>query len=356
VLVPLLGGCAPSPSPYLKAADSFASAASAASSTIEGAVGLNHTLCHRRAHLDYLQNRLMGTATIDGAPVFAETWLTKHTIGSKGPTWDQECKATQKSDEAFEKALAALSAYADALDKVATDDFSGSDIGQLVSDVDTVVAAIPVVPGSAASILKKLGGSSDAPGPVGQLAGALKQAYAAKKVRAIVTNAHPAVQAILALLASYVAAEGNVEAQWEHETAIFLDSLDLRLPVSRDAAPPPPATVAAPAAASEKQGKAAAPATPAAPVGEHPSLGLQRPEAAAMMALVTFTGATMEKVEATRTKQQALAGTLDSLARAETALASADEDKNLPAVLGYVAQLRADVAAAKNAIANGGDQ
>ncbi|HUE25331.1 MAG TPA: hypothetical protein VMP89_01040, partial [Solirubrobacteraceae bacterium] len=100
------------------------------------------------------------------------------------------------SDALFEKSLAALSAYAKALSTVAAEDYSGTDIGQLTTDVSGLIGAIPDAPGGVVAGIKALGGSSSDPGPVGRLAGTLKQHYASKHIKELVNDAHPSVTVI----------------------------------------------------------------------------------------------------------------------------------------------------------------
>ena len=361
LMTPLTAGC--SGGAYLKAADSFASAASTSATTLEGAADFNHRLCARRARLDYLQNRLMGTNTADrkqaGQRLYWDEWFATFRPGVNGPTWDEQCKATQNSDALLAKALTALSAYASALAKVTGEDYSGADIGSLVSDVDSLAAAIPGAPSAATSALKALGGSSTAPGPVGQLGGALKQAYAAKQVKDIAKNAHPAVHTILVTIGRYLDAESAVESQWEHETRVFLNSLDTRL-TDTNAAPSSPRLddiVDKPGEHPAKAGRSTLGAAAPPPVPPPVASGLLRPDPIQLLEFVQFAETTMKDVEATGANMGAILDTLKNLAQAEQSLVNANgNDNEVSALLGFVAQILGDVATVQNAIKGGRSQ
>jgi len=310
---------------YLKASQTFATAASASATTLADAPDFNHTLCSRRTQINYLKNRLEGTNTGDGAlsgaRIYWSQWAGayKH---SGDVEWQTHCKATQASDAVFNKALTALGAYADALATVAGEDYSGKDIGSLVTDIDGLAASIPNLPGVAATAIKPLGGSADAPGPIGQLAGALKTSYSKRRVRDIVKQADPAIKVILTVLTTYLAAIALEETQWESDTRELIDLFDVSLRAEPGSSP-------------------------------------VRPEAVALMELTKFAEHRTHEIETTRAAQAATSAALQSLSAAEDALVKANGDNNspnLPTVLGLAAQVLGDVAAVRVAIQGGAAQ
>lgn len=375
-----LGAAGCGGAPYVDAAGKFGTAASTSTTTLAGVENFGHQVCARRARLDYLQNRLMGTnsadGTLDGHPLYWKDWASKHTFpnpdnSDKNPplvTWSDQCKMWQGTDAVFEKVIAALSAYAQALSTVAGEDYTGTDVGQLTTDVSGLVGAIPSLPSGATAGIKALGGSSTDAGPLGKLAGVLKQHYAAKHVAQLVNDAHPSMTILLAYLGGYADAVSKEEAQWEHEAIVFVSSLDESLvpAAARKDATAPPATVERPA---EKPPSPAGKGVKSKPLVEvvvsppptvpPPSTGedLVRPNAIHLADLVRFAEDVQRDIDGGRTQQDAIVDALKKLTQAETALAQAkgnDDAPEVKQVLGLVVQVLADVAAVKAAIQQGG--
>jgi hypothetical protein len=359
---------------YLDAAGKFASATSTSSATLAGAVSLNHQLCRRRAELDYLQHRIEGSNYIDNKFVY---WVDfYHTFKlAGGPTWKDQCKTMELGDAAMSNALSALNAYASALGVVAGNDFSGTDIGQLVTDSGTLVAAVPAVPGKVGPVVKSLGATSTSPGPIGQLAGVLKRTYAAGKVADIVKDSDASVKELLAVISGYVKAVGEEQSQWSEETAQIVDEFDALLPeravpppaTSAPPAPPapppkapPPAALKTPEPASEvTKGKAravaAVPAVPAA--AAQTDATPKRPNPTDLIDLYRFAEEWKREVAKTRTQQKALADACQKLDQAEQALVQANGSNSAPSlgtVLTLVGELLSDVAAVQSALQGGG--
>jgi hypothetical protein len=368
-----LSGCG---SPYLKAAGKFADTAATTTATLQGVVDFNHTLCKKRAQIDYLQHRLMGNNTVDGrlpplSPMLYWGDWYRQFKPAAGNTWSDHCKATQVSDALVNKAISALGDYAAALKTVAGDDYSGKNIGALVSDVSALVGQIPGAPTEATNAVKALGpGSADA-GPIGKLGGALKQAYAAKQVKEIVNSSGEPVKAILKSLNDYLTAVDKEETQWENDTTDALSTIDQLM--DEKPAASAPEHVAAPAPASEpptrpekgKPGRAAAlPPAPPAPAAAAPA-----PASAARPPLRINPLHTLEfyriadrwtqTLDATQTKQGALADALQKLTAAHDKLVAAqgkDEAPELTDVLGLIGEVLNDIAAVQTAMKGGASQ
>jgi hypothetical protein len=388
-----LGFLACGGSAYLTAAGTFASAAASSTPTMQSAVDFNHALCAQRAQLAFLQHRLEGTNTTDGLKaMYADDsrlvswgdWSSRYAPqlpdGGAGPTWTTVCSSMQASDAIVTQLLAALSAYASALKTVASADYSGADIGGLVTNIEGAVAAIPGAPTPATGALKALGSSGGQPGPIGQLGGVIKQAYAAGKVKEIVKEADPSVTKILEAIQTYLGAVGLEETQWENDGSQMLDSLGrkgLVLPVvaaPTPATPPPTTANASPPGDSvskapahpvkSAKGKGAeeapvptqAPAPPASIAPPRPALDTN---AAEQVVFFEFARRWSRTVEATQTKQKAMVDAVQKLEAAQKALVKADGANDAPdlvTVLGTVTQVLSDIAAVQSAIQKGAAQ
>jgi hypothetical protein len=338
-------------------------------------VDFNHHLCIQRSEIDFLQHRLEGTNTADGHKAVSAAdptlvtfneWFTgfkpKIGEGQYGASWKDTCKSMQASDVIFGKLLTALSAYASALAAVANDDYSGTNIGNLVADLNSLVGSIPGAPTAATAALGALGSSQGQPGPIGQLGGALEQHYAAHKVQDIVKNADPSVTKILAGIGTYLAAVGTDEAQWETDTRTLIDSIEHRL----DGPPAPPVIATAPTKESEppvkpqksKPAKEVVPPPPPPPVAAPATAPPPSTSPVALMEFYQFARQSSRTMAATKKKLGAMSDAVQQLEQAEQALSAANgsNSPSLATVLGTISTVLSDIAAVQSAIAGGATQ
>jgi hypothetical protein len=377
------------PKQYFKAAGDFADGINASADTMRSAVDLNHQLCSQRAQVDYLQHRLLGTNTVDGSRVpdsppiywadFYDRYRTKEGKGPNGVglTWSEHCEATRVADEVVNKAIGALSAYANALKSVSGADFSGASIGSTVSDLDTLMKAIPGISTPVLDAVKGLGSASSTdPGPIGRLAGAIAQHYSAQKVNDVVHNADPAVKTIIGVLKAYLKAVDVEEKQWDEDTRLALNMIDQKLSEKyADAVAAKPVTSIEPAVASGEKlaEKSTAKGSSGKPAKEGEALRTAPPSSAPPVAppalgdnplnVLQFYQVAQrwtDNLDATKARVSALADALDKLGQAEQSLVDANgtDDKlaEIQSVVGLVAQILSDVAAVKSAIHPGASQ
>ncbi len=294
----------------LKATAAFAQATSASTTTLQDVVDFSHRICTQRARLSYLQHRVEKSNVVGGKPVYWSDWYktfkpTKEDGRTLGDSWETQCAAFQGSDKLVSSAISALAAYATALNTLATDDYSGKNAGGIPGDLSGVLGEIPGVPTPVSSAIKALGGDS---GGIAQLAGALKQTYAAKEVAKIVTATHPHMQTVLAGLSAYVAAVGLQVDQLEKDTHGALNEIDLGMDTKKDDNP------------------------------------------AHVIAFWDVATRGERGLVATRKKQAAFANALQSLTQAEQTLAKSPfSATDLPTLLSLVSQVMSDVVAVQAA-------
>ena len=226
----VLAGCG-SQSPYLKASGDFATAVDNSMSTLRGMKDLNSRLCQQRARLDYLFHRLEQRKLPESdKPVYWAAYPTKfdyqvpQSDGTfKNQSWKTHCTQIQTADAIVDKALVGLSAYASALKKISTEDFSGADVQSLANDANTLAGKI-IAPSRATDIAKTL------PNPLGQLAGALLKNYAGHKVAEVVGTADPDVTKILDGVGEYIDALLSEEKDAAGQMSEVLNAADEGLP------------------------------------------------------------------------------------------------------------------------------
>ena len=374
-----LGGCGGA-DPYLGAAGQFATAASADTKALQGAVPFRQHLCEQSSQIEFVANSLARTNTTDGklssdtnSPVYWTQFYTLKPLvdGKPGPSREDTCKASAAADAFVAKLLGVVSGYADALQQVAGEDYSGGKFGTLVTDLGTLAGPSRTFRARTRVHSRRSGVRRSAPGPVAQVVGALEQHYLAGEVRRLVRAAAPSLQLILGGIASYVKAVNVQEHQWEVDTYAMLDNLEKgmtgRAPAGIPPAAPTPESPPPKAVDSTKMPKSkgvkvvegppiAAPVAPTPPAPH----GSEASDPLALMEFYRFAHQWQYNAELTNAKQAALSAGVQDLMGAESALKSvADGGPGAPSltdVLALVTQVLNDVAAVQSAIQGGATQ
>jgi hypothetical protein len=221
----LLAGC--NLSPYLKASGDYAKAMDGSVSTLRSMKDYNSQMCQQRMQYDYLFHRIedkkQGTTAYwaDYSKNF-EYDVTQPDGKVVKQNWDTHCQQVQISDDIVNKALSGLSAYANALNTIATRDYSGANIKSLADDTISLASQLNA-PSKSTDIAKSL------TAPLQQLAGALMMSYTEGQVKIIVKEADPSVTEILDLIGKYIDALTEEEIAVEHQMKKTIDAADSRL-------------------------------------------------------------------------------------------------------------------------------
>jgi hypothetical protein len=219
----LLVGC--DLSPYLKASGNYAKALDDSISALRSMKDYNSQMCQQRVQLDYLFHRIEDKKS-GKAPTYWADYSKKfkypviQTDGTEvDQNWDTHCKQIQISDDIVNKALSGLSAYANALNTIATKDYSGANIKSLATDAINLTGKLNI-PSKVTDIAKAL---SD---PLAQLSGVLLMKYAEGKVEKIVEEADPSVTNILDVIGIYIDALTEEEFAVENEMKDTINAAD----------------------------------------------------------------------------------------------------------------------------------
>lgn len=197
----LFSGC--TPSAYLTASGNYAKAMNESISTIKGMKNYNAEMCQQRMRLDYLFHRIedkkLGKNPIYWANYPKEfRYVVKQTDGTSiEQNWNTHCKQIQVSSEIVNNALSELSTYANAINIVATKDYSGSDMKSLVNDTIDLAGKLNM-PSKPTDIAKTL------TNPIQQLAGILMAKYVKNEINKIIREAEPSVTMILDRTGNYI--------------------------------------------------------------------------------------------------------------------------------------------------------
>jgi hypothetical protein len=213
-------GCVGCGSPFVKASDTFATAAKTGVDAITPAFATASRLCRTRARLDFMFHREKGLAKD-----LWSKWYTDHNVGDRaGNTWKAQCDKLASSDAMLAKGLAAIGAYAEVLKTAAASgNYDGKSLETVVKDSTALSAALTGDATDSNTFTGKVAGLS---GPIAFIGKFAVQAYAADQLEKAVRTGSPAVDEILTALKAYNDALKNSIDDADSQLADVLDQAD----------------------------------------------------------------------------------------------------------------------------------
>jgi hypothetical protein len=255
--------------------------------------------------------------------------------------------------------VAAIAAYAQALQAVAEANYSGTTVGSLLDDVNALATATPGTPAAVTGAIGVLGPTSSGPGAIGQLVGAIEQSYTAHDVKTLIKDTDYSFKVIVDWTSSYLAAVNAEESDLETDTLALFDDLEIAMAAGSSALIPVAAAPGTPEKPIDSANKAPKSKNVAEPPAAQPPQPVRGKDPVALMEFYRFAQWSTQTMALTKEKQSALTDALQKLSQAEDALAKAggqDDSPSLKTTLGLVSQVLGDIAAVKGAIQGGATQ